>query len=320
MYSIAFDRPSGTRLFTGHTDGTIKGWDISSASTQVPGLLFTLAGHASSIYGIEASPDGSRLVTASYDSTARIWDLTDNGTSEWLTISDGACCSAFYTPDGKRLIGNSRINTSLYGTNRMNVWDAATGRIIRTIDTGQICGGNLSRDGKRIVAVTCEKDLSHQAQVWDNLAKIWDVDTGNQLFSVPNPNADDPLMGFYGAAFHPDGTRVATATGKGNITIWDINSGKAVMTLSGHSNNVNVLAYSPDGTHLASSAETVKIWDAVSGKELRTLPTRGYGVTFSPDGTRLATAGMDGIATVWDIATGKALQTLRGHTGSIWAG
>jgi WD40 repeat protein/transcriptional regulator with XRE-family HTH domain len=329
--AVAFDRPFGTRLFTSHTDGTIKGWDISSASIQGAGsmtvpLLFTLAGHVSGIWGLEVSPDGSQLVTSSFDYTARIWDITDSGTSEWLTISDGACCYAFYSPDGKRLIGTSRINTSLYGVNKVNIWDATTGQVLRTIDTGQICSLNLSRDGKRFMAVTCARDLSHMAKVgdnmsqfWDNMAQVWDVDTGNQLFSVPNPNADDTNMVQYGAAFHPDGTRAATATGKGNITIWDINSGKEVMTLSGHTSNVNALAYSPDGTRLASNAETVKIWDALTGKELRTLPARGYSVSFSPDGTRLATASDNGTATVWDVATGKALQTLRGHAGSIFS-
>jgi len=64
----------------------------------------------------------------------------------------------------------------------------------------------------------------------------------------------------YGAAFNPDGTRVATATGKGNTTIWNVSSGRAVMTLSGHANNVNALCYSPDGALLASNAENVKIW------------------------------------------------------------
>ena len=314
--SFAFDRPLGTRLITGHNDGTIKVWDISSTLTQASGsttgqLLFTLAGHASSIWGVEASPDGKQLVSASYDSTARIWDITDNGTSEWLTIADGACCNAVYSPDGKRLIGVSRINTSLYGTNRMNVWDATTGQILRTIDTGQMCGADVSRDQKRFVAVTC-------GAVSEHMAKVWDLDTGNQLFSAPTANIDDLTTFGYGAAYHPDGKHIAAATGKGNITIWDVNSGKEVMTLSGHTGNVNILAYSPDGTMLASSAETVKIWDALSGKELRTLPTRGMGVTFSPDRTRLATANNDGTATVWDVATGKELQTLRGHTGRVF--
>ncbi len=315
--SFAFDRPLGTRLITGHNDGTIKVWDISSALTQGAGsatvpLLFTLVGHASSIWGVEASPDGKQLVSASYDSTARIWDITDNGTSEWLTIADGACCNAIYSPDGKRLIGASRINTSLYGTNRMNVWDATTGQISRTLDTGQMCGTDISRDQKRIVAVTCGTVSEHTAQVWD-------LDTGNLLFGAHTANIDDLTTVGYGAAFHPDGMHIATATGKGNITIWDMNSGKEVMTLSGHTGNVNILAYSPDGTRLVSSAETVKIWDALSGKEWRTLPTGGMGVTFSPDGTRLATANNDGTATVWNVATGKELQTLRGHTGRVFS-
>ncbi len=314
--SFAFDRPLGTRLITGHNDGTIKVWDVSSTLTQASGsttgqLLFTLAGHGSSIWGVEASPDGKQLVTASYDSTVRIWDITDNGTSEWLTIADGACCNAIYSPDGKRLIGASRIDTSRYGTNRMNVWDATTGQLLRTIDTGQMCGGDVSRDQKRFVTVTC-------GTVAEHTAKVWDLDTGNQLFSAPTANIDDLTTFGYGAAFHPDGMHIAAATGKGNITIWDVNSGREVMTLSGHMGNVNILAYSPDGTILASSAENVKIWDAPAGKEVRTLPTRGMSVTFSPDGTRLATANNDGTATVWDVASGKESQTLRGHTGRVF--
>ena len=63
--------------------------------------------------------------------------------------------------------------------------------------------------------------------------------------------------------------------------------------------------------------QTAKVWDAATGRELLTLPGHTdavFGVAFSPDGTRLATASGDQTAKVWDVATGRELLTLAGHT------
>ncbi|MBI3242691.1 MAG: protein kinase [Chloroflexi bacterium] len=111
------------------------------------------------------------------------------------------------------------------------------------------------------------------------------------------------------------------------------------LALRGHSSGVSDVAFSPDGTRLATASldGTAKIWDATTGQELFTLPQGGhagasgghgdhggeaagapggelYSVAFNPAerGTRLATAGQDGTVTVWDISTapGEALLTL----------
>jgi WD40 repeat protein len=92
------------------------------------------------------------------------------------------------------------------------------------------------------------------------------------------------------------------------------------LTLRGHTDRVWAVAFSPDGTRLATASDdgTAKIWDASSGQELFTLSTeatRGHhGLALSPDGTRLATASGVGTAKVWDVATGKVLLSLHGHT------
>ena len=88
------------------------------------------------------------------------------------------------------------------------------------------------------------------------------------------------------------------------------------LKLSGHTEWVNRVAFSPDGTRLATSSDdgTAKVWDASSGKLLLTLES-GHGdwvmgIAFSPDGTRLATVGGNETARVWDANTGQEILTL----------
>ena len=76
--------------------------------------------------------------------------------------------------------------------------------------------------------------------------------------------------------------------------VWDAKSGRELLTLRGHSEPLDGVAFSPDGKRLATASgdKTAKVWDAESGKELLTLRHSGPvdGVAFSPDGKRLATA------------------------------
>jgi WD40 repeat protein/serine/threonine protein kinase len=93
-------------------------------------------------------------------------------------------------------------------------------------------------------------------------------------------------------------------------------------TLRGHGNGVTGVAYSPDGRRLASASvdQTVKVWEAATGKEMLTL--KGHtgavaSVAYSPDGRCLASAGWDRTVRVWDAATGQELLKLQGHTDGV---
>nr|GAT47712.1 predicted protein [Mycena chlorophos] len=93
-----------------------------------------------------------------------------------------------------------------------------------------------------------------------------------------------------------------------------------ILELRGHSETVTSVAFSPDGTHIASCSgdHTVRIWDAATGEALGS-PLKGHGdwvtsVAFSPDETRIASGSYDCTVRIWDAATGEALGSpLEGH-------
>jgi WD40 repeat protein/tRNA A-37 threonylcarbamoyl transferase component Bud32 len=95
-----------------------------------------------------------------------------------------------------------------------------------------------------------------------------------------------------------------------------------LLTLQGHAKDVQCVAYSPDGSMLATASKdgTVKLWQASTGKELDTF--RGHWnevnqVAFSPDGKTLATASNDCSIKLWEIATRKVRTLFLAHWGSV---
>ncbi|WP_413174371.1 protein kinase domain-containing protein [Anabaena azotica] len=93
-------------------------------------------------------------------------------------------------------------------------------------------------------------------------------------------------------------------------------------TLSGHSQSVISVAYSPNGQTLASGSadDTIKLWDVTTGNLLQTLSGHSYRVAFSPDGQTLASINReitDETIKLWDVRTGNLLQTLSGHSYGV---
>jgi serine/threonine protein kinase len=91
---------------------------------------------------------------------------------------------------------------------------------------------------------------------------------------------------------------------------------------AGHTSRVTAVAWSPKGTHIATSSydKTVRVWDASNGSTILTY--RGHwdrvqASAWSPDGRRIASAGDDGTVQVWDAATGQHFLTYRSHTNAV---
>jgi WD40 repeat protein len=103
------------------------------------------------------------------------------------------------------------------------------------------------------------------------------------------------------------------------LFVWEIASGRIVLDIPAHTSLAWSVTFSPDGSKIATSGrDGAAIWDATSGDRLARLSGVGgiADVRFSPDARLLATAGDDGKVRIWDVASGRETLSL----GSAGAG
>ena len=136
------------------------------------------------------------------------------------------------------------------------------------------------------------------------------------------------LREIYRLTLSPDGI-IATSQADGNISLWEIASGKSLLTLKGHFSFTFGLAFSSDGKILATGGHDnlVKLWDMETGECLRTLDKHTapvWSVSFSPDGKTLASGSSDNSIRFWDVGSGRCSKVLDGHSNCVmsvsWSG
>jgi hypothetical protein len=188
----------------------------------------------------------------------------------------------------------------------VNVWNATTGQVVHTF-----------RDHQNVVrSVAFSSDGSQLAS-----------GSGDLSVRIRNPITGERIRVLKGAycwvhsvTFRPEGSGepapagqgglrpapcLALGSGDGSVQLWDILTDQPNHDIPAHGNFVLGVAFSPDGTRLASVSadELIKLWDVATGQEVLSLHghTGGVnGVAFSPDGSRFAAAGGDGTVKIWE--------------------
>ncbi len=130
------------------------------------------------------------------------------------------------------------------------------------------------------------------------------------------------------AIAHAPGPKLIAVAFYGEVELRSAESHALVHRLAGQRGHVNSLAFSADGTQLATAAGEpglfgeVKLWNVADGQLIRTFTGHKdalYAVAISPNGTILATGSYDQKIKLWNITTGEELRTLSAHNGAIFS-
>ena len=219
------------------------------------------------------------------------------GAQELQTLSGhkNFVTSVVFAPSGGALASGSLDQ-------EVKVWDVASGQASKTLD----------QPGQAVNSLTYTKDGKLLASAGGNIVMVWDAASGKQAIKPIKAQTNPTHLA---VAFSPDGKTMLVGTRDG-LKAYDPATGDlGKTTYQGSAGQVESIAFSPDGSLVASaSGTTVDLLDAATGqpKQKLTGHTKDLlAVAFSPDGKTLASAGHDGIK-LWDVASGKEAKGLVG--------
>jgi WD40 repeat protein len=298
VYSAPFFAltPDGGSIVTASADGELAWWDLESRE-KTRALDIAEGYHA-----LALSPDGLTAAVGIDGGMQRV----DVRSGEVRTNSDvlaGAPQALLFSPDGKTI-----VSTGLDGV--VTLWEAKT-----VAPRGTLRGHSAS---VRQLVFSPEGATLYTASD-DGTVIAWDLNGNRRLgrpFTFTHDGAYDPALDRHPGRFSPDGRLIAVGLKDAGIRLWDASAltpaGPPLLETAGE---VKALAFSSDGQTLAAvtSSGMATLWD-VESRSLRQEPFHlgsfAVGMSFSTDGTTLATASPGGVK-LWDVATGA----VRGRVG-----
>jgi WD40 repeat protein len=303
--ALAFS-PDGKLIASAGNGDALRVWDASTGQ-----LYRSLPGPRAINFAqvaVAFLPEGKRLAVGPYaEGKFRIWNLERGAVDVRIGAADAEVALFAMSLDGEV--------TATADSAHVRVWRASTGREVTRFPAAEL--------HIRWLALSPRGDLLAAAE--PSAVTIWDIATGRAVWKSPAGR-----VGIHSALFSSDGHSLIWGTDDGLVLCWDLRTRKQSWELRvTKSRRLHTLALSSDSKWLAAAgegdnpAEThMSLWDLPSQKRLWHVQDFTYRLTtltFSPDGTVLATGSTDPFVRFWDVRTGHEMWRLHGHAGPITA-
>lgn len=363
--AVAFS-PDNRTLVSSSWDNTLRFWDVDTGKEKKK-----IYGYGGFFRDVWLSADSQTLIKLAYASrNIHLWNMNTIQHEKNFIGHKKGVTDVVLSPDGSKLACNTPMN------NTIHLWDVNTGQLNKLkgprhhltdiafdrdgevlvnwgsaskrkgliqhwdIETGSIQRALQLNDPDELSVL---EDLYFDKRIFAGIEKffspklfVWNLDTGDYNFT------DLEAKEIEIARFSSDGRMLAIVYGgltkmDKNIALRDVETGDSIRILTGHTDEVKCIAFSPDGQTLASggaiSDRTIRLWDIETGSSR--VITDPYwkdnwdeywhninskvalALAFSPDSQTLASGMKLGDIYLWETATGAKKKLLRGHSEGI---
>jgi len=332
VYQTRFS-PDGRSLAVAAQSKLVYLFDTTTLEARV------LQGHGDQVLTVAFSPDGKELASAAWNGEIFLWDLATER-SRPIATDAGQVSRVAFDPSGRRLYAIGKDGD-------LRSWELAGDKVVRAVQVGRLTSAAISRDAAAVGWVGGGEEATlwrlpelrawrsfHRAGsrtsavavasggallAWgeqDGTVRLWSSDSGREVASFHGHHGK-----ITGLGFDPGGTRLASISTDQTLRMWDLASGKELFTVSGTGAFANGIEFDSAGKRMTTGGLDISMWAADgAGKQPATgHQSAVYGLAFTPDGRLLATADIDGVIRLWDVATGTARCTFHGHDGELRA-
>lgn len=337
VQSLAWSSDSNT-LASGGTDGTVRLWDASSGaargrmdhiglavsalswatdgsdrlasvshdgnvqlwSTTEERSIKTWQAHEGPAYAVAWSPESDIVATAGADGRIRLWQIDTDEPVSSFGGAPRAVKALAWSPNGDRLAacGDEGL---------LRIWDAS--------DHEQILSAEVHRFGAASLAWS--RDGSQVATGGGATVAVWDAATGH-----PRQSFEAHRGTVLGLAWSPEDDVLVSAGADADIIFWAVDDGRRINRLAGHNEAIagtQAVAWSADGTRVATGGRWLRFWETSSGKLLAARDAHQGPVTrlaWSPAARLLASAGPGGKICVWRAGGGELVTSFPNPGGA----
>lgn len=256
-----------------------------------------LRGHGGPVRSLAISPDGKQAVSGSFDTSAIRWSLERNVAVQVMRFHDNAVNAVAWLKDGRIATAGADAHIAIWTQGKPDPDAVLDGH------KGPIAGLAVSPDGRLIASAS-----------WDHTVRVWPLSGGAPRVLEGN------AMNVNGVAFTPDGHTLVSAGYDATLRIWRLDTGGVVVR--NLPTPLNSVAIAPDGEIVAAGADGKVYFFSPHGKMLGDVvasSTSVIAVALSPDGRRVAAAGVRGSVAVIDRKSRKLERTLVGPGLPVWS-
>jgi len=288
---------------------------LARAARLAAPQLAAVEGHRGNIEVVAYDKPRGLVFTAGYDRMLKWWSMGDPRLMEQFPL---AGYPIQFRPDNRELMIAQPMHPTLA---LVDIW----GKIrctLRGLKKTGVLRAFYSPDGDRVAA-----------RVPGGPVMVWDTQTCRavatlELEPAAKPEQELELRRLFAQSFSPDGKRLALATPARTVELWDVDSGKRLLTLKEpHAQKITDIAFGPFGKDLVTASQdgTGRVWNAQQGTVRLALKGHRLGITrvvWSPNGAWIATASLDHTVRLWSSATAgekeaRTFALLKGHTNAV---